>query len=593
MNQKKYSPLGYFQYFKNLIGNHIYGYLFINFIIGFLDGLGLTMFIPLLTIATGTGTAQESLGNLEFFVKFIENIGLEITLTSVLAFMIGLFLLKSAIYYFRIIYTAKIRINAIKEIRYSLLSGLSHISYSGFTQTEAGKIQNNVVGGVGKVLASMIAYLTTFQHIVMLITYVGMAFASNWKFAIMVGIGGACTNFLYRYIGKVIQKYSRKQIYLGNDFNGLLIQAINHFKYLKATNTFKDYERRLKDILDKNDDYDFRMTRIGGIAESLREPIIIIIIAIVIILQVEVMGGNFASILVSLLMFYRGLGHLVSVQGSWNNFLGASAGLESVEELIVEFKKHKEPNNEKNISNITDIQVKNIGVTYGNTDVLKDLSLNIKNKTSIALVGESGAGKTTIANVICGLLQPNKGQILVGNQSLYEHNLGAFRDKVGYITQEPVIFDDTLFNNITFWDNKTPENLEKFKKVLSMVSLETFYNGLEEKENTRLGNNGVLVSGGQKQRISIARELYKDVELLIMDEATSALDSETEKHIKDNIDMLHGKFTMIIIAHRLSTIKNVDEIFLMDKGEIISSGNYNELLQKSERFRKMVELQEL
>ena len=133
--------------------------------------------------------------------------------------------------------------------------------------------------------------------------------------------------------------------------------------------------------------------------------------------------------------------------------------------------------------------------------------------------------------------------------------------------------------------------MEKFHQVIKMVSLGNFLEGLEEKEDSRLGNNGILVSGGQKQRISIARELYKDVELLIMDEATSALDSETEKNLKDNIDILHGKFTMIIIAHRLSTIKNVDKVFLLDKGEIIDSGSYKELIEKSEKFRQMVELQ--
>jgi len=126
-----------------------------------------------------------------------------------------------------------------------------------------------------------------------------------------------------------------------------------------------------------------------------------------------------------------------------------------------------------------------------------------------------------------------------------------------------------------------------------MVSLKNFVENLTFKEETPLGNNGVLISGGQKQRISIARELYKDVELLIMDEATSALDSETEKFIKDNIDMLYGKFTMIIIAHRLSTIKNVDTIYLMENGNIIASGSYDELLNSSNKFRKMVDLQEV
>ena len=178
-------------------------------------------------------------------------------------------------------------------------------------------------------------------------------------------------------------------------------------------------------------------------------------------------------------------------------------------------------------------------------------------------------------------------------KSLYEANLSSYRNKIGYITQEPVIFNDTLFNNVSFWAEKTPESIDKFYKVMDMVSLRSFVEELENKEDSFLGNNGILVSGGQKQRISIARELYKDVELLIMDEATSALDSETERHIKDNIDMLHGKFTMVIIAHRLSTIKNVDKVYLLEKGEIVNSGNYIELTKSSEKFRKMVELQEL
>lgn len=591
--QKSYSTLGYLKYFKNIIGWHIYGYAIINFLIGFLDGLGLTMFIPLLSIATNSNAGQESLGNLEFLTKFIKTIGLNITLSSVLGFMILIFILKGAFYYFRIIYFARIRMKMIREIRLSLLQGLSNISYLKFTHTNTGRIQNNMVNNVNKVLTAMTSFFNTFQHLIMLATYIALAFASNWQFAIMVGIGGACTNFLYRYIGKIIKEFSKKQVFLGNDFNGILIQCINNYKYLKATNSFKKYEKKLKDILWKNDDYDYKITSIGGITESLREPIIVSIIAIVILLQVEFLKGNFSDILISLLLFYRGLGHLVAIQSSWNNFLISSIGLEEVDKLITEFKKHKEPSHQNTIHHIKDINIQNISLSYSNTPILKDINFNIKDKTSVAFVGESGAGKTSLANIISGLLQPNDGKILVENQSLYESNLSSFRDKIGYITQEAVIFDDTLFNNITFWAEKTPENMERFHSAIKMVSLENFLESLEEKEDSRLGNNGILVSGGQKQRISIARELYKDVELLIMDEATSALDSETEKTIKDNIDMLHGKFTIIIIAHRLSTIKNVDEIFLLDKGKIIGSGNYNELIKKSDKFRQMVNLQEL
>ena len=297
--------------------------------------------------------------------------------------------------------------------------------------------------------------------------------------------------------------------------------------------------------------------------------------------------------LISLLLFYRGLGHLVNLQGASTAFTNQATSIESINTILKEFKDNEEPLKTTPIEKIDNINIKNIEVILGNKTVLKNINIDIPRKTSIAFVGESGAGKTTLANVICGLQIPHKGEVIVDEKSLYEANLSSYRNKIGYITQEPVIFNDTLFNNVSFWAEKTPESIDKFYKVMDMVSLRSFVEELENKEDSFLGNNGILVSGGQKQRISIARELYKDVELLIMDEATSALDSETERHIKENIDMLHGKFTMVIIAHRLSTIKNVDKVYLLEKGEIVNSGSYIELTKSSEKFRKMVELQEL
>ena len=172
-------------------------------------------------------------------------------------------------------------------------------------------------------------------------------------------------------------------------------------------------------------------------------------------------------------------------------------------------------------------------------------------------------------------------------------DMRTFQNRIGYITQEPVIFDDTIFNNVTFWDEKTPENLEKFWIALQKAAIVVMVIELPEKEDAPLGNNGVMISGGQKQRISIARELYKDIDILIMDEATSALDSETERVIQNNIEELKGKYTILIVAHRLSTIKTADEIIVMKKGEIIDKGNFEYLIQNNPSFQKMVNLQEL
>ena len=583
---KKYTIWGYFQYFKNLLGYHIYIFLILNLLIGLLDGIGLTMFIPLLSIATNSETSNESLGQLQIIIDFFKYIGIEINITNMLLF-------KGITNYLKSLYMTKVNLVIAKKIRFNLIDYLNQLSYEGFTKMSIGRIQNHIIGESGKLLGAMNSFLNLVQITIMLLIYVGLAAVSNWQFAIIVGLGGLLLDFVYKYFNRTIQDISRKQVNLGNDFNEILIQSIHNFKYLKATNYFKSYDNRLRDNMTLSDEYDFKSTKLGAIMGNAREPLIIAIIALVVFIQAKFSEGNISSIIVSLLLFYRALGYITNFQGVWSNFIISSIAIESIDNIILDFKKYQEPQKAALINKIDNIKVENLNITFGNTPILKSISLNIPAKTSIALVGESGAGKTTLANVICGLQIPHGGDVIVDGKSLYESNLNSYRSKIGYITQESVIFNDTLFNNVTFWDKKTPETIKKFYNVMEMVSLTDFVNNLENKEDSTLGNNGILVSGGQKQRISIARELYKDIELLIMDEATSALDTETEKHIKDNIDLLHGKFTILIIAHRLSTIKNVDTIYLLEKGEISGSGDYNSLVQSSERFKRMVELQEL
>jgi subfamily B ATP-binding cassette protein MsbA len=171
--------------------------------------------------------------------------------------------------------------------------------------------------------------------------------------------------------------------------------------------------------------------------------------------------------------------------------------------------------------------------------------------------------------------------------------MSSFQKHIGYIAQEAVIFNDTIYNNVTFWAEPNSQHISKFNKAINQASLTDFIQTLEDKGNTYLGNSGINLSGGQRQRIAIARELYKDIEILIMDEATSALDSETEKSIQDSIDALKGKYTILLVAHRLSTIKNADQIVFMKKGKIENVGTFQDLLEQREDFKRMVELQEI
>ena len=596
MNSKNTSLLKYFSYFKNIAGRHMYGYILVNLLVGLLDGLGLAMFIPLLGIASGinANTGDENSDVINFIVNLFDSVGINLNLVNALLFMVVVFSIKGVFYYLRNVYFIKIRVKSVSLLRLNLIKSLNELSYSGFTKLEAGRIQNTMVGELGKVIGALMSFFVYLQHIIMLATYIFLAFIANWQFAILVAIGGSLSNLFYKYINNYTKEKATLLSSKGNSFNAILIQILHNFKYLKATNHYQLFSKKLVNNIHEQEKINLGVGKISSIGESLREPFTIVIITGVIIVQTSYLGESFSSILLSLLLFYRALGHLVSMQNSWNTFLANSSGIDSFETLLSDFKHYQEPlHYQEKIEHIDDISIKNISLSFRGKKAIDNISFSIKKNSSVAFVGESGAGKTTLANIISGLQTPDDGEIIIEGKSLYKTNLNFFRNHLGYITQEAVIFNDSIFNNVTFWQEKSEENKEKFRQTIEKVSLSEFVNELPEKKNTQLGNNGILISGGQKQRISIARELYKDVELLILDEATSALDTETERHIKNNIDLLQGQTTLIIIAHRLSTIKNVDIIYLLDKGKIIASGDFDSLIKSSEKFRKMVELQEL
>lgn len=591
-SSKQFGVFKFFNYFEKIIGYKIYLYVFLNFLVGILDGIGLTMFVPLIYLATNVQNDDQSLGKLQFLLDIFKSFKIPITLFSALFLMIIIFIIKGVLSYIRSILFTEIQQTAIRKIRFSLIDGLRELSYGGFTQLDGGIIQNNMTTETGRLVQALILYFSAMQSLIMLFAYIFLAFLSNLQFAIMVALGGFFTNYIYKYLNEVTKKNAQKLTTIGRNFQAYLIQSIHYFKYLKATNYFQEYEKKLKKEIVDSEYTQFKIGKINALSDSLREPLIIIVIALVIFLEITFFNGNMPSMLAALLLFYRSLTYLASMQSYWNKFLANVPGLESVEEMLQRFKKFNEPKKSLIVEKIGDIQLKNISLSYGEKKILDTVNLKIKSKTSIALVGESGAGKTTLANIICGLIVSNEGDLIFDNgKNLNQYSLKTYRDLVGYITQESVIFDDTLYNNIAFWKTKTEENVKHFWTTAEMSSLKNFIESFHQKEDIPLGNNGILISGGQKQRISIARELYKNVELLIMDEATSALDSETEKIIKDNIDSLHGKYTMIIIAHRLSTIKNVDIIYLMEEGKIIESGSYEELYHNSEKFRNMVDMQ--
>lgn len=590
---KKY--FGSFVFFYHYLRNKIFIAMGFSIAVSILDGFGLSMFLPLLQVVDNNGSVNaEEMGNLRFLIDGIEALGINLNIGFVLLFMLLFFAFKGVAYYFSSLYIVILQQSFIKSMRLRLLNSLNRMNFKSFVTSDAGQIQNTMSGEVDNVARGFASYFGTIEQGVMVVVYMTFAFFVNVQFAVLVTIGGIATNFLYKIIYNQTKKASLKLTDSNNNYQGLIIQHVANFKYLKATGKVRNYSARLENEIIDIESSRKKIGVLGSISSATKEPLLVAVVACVILVQTKVFGGAMGSILISLLFFYRALNSLVFTQLHWNAFLSVSGSMENMKNFQNKLESNREKNGDISFGKFEDsIVINQVDFSYGDFKILKNINLDIQKNQSIAFVGESGSGKTTLVNLIAALLPQDNGSLYIDGLSFGDLEKSTYQKRIGYITQDPVIFNDSIYNNVTFWSELTPENIHRFEKAIQQASLAKFLNTLPDGKDTELGNNGINLSGGQKQRISIARELYKDIDILIMDEATSALDSETEVAIQQSIEALKGKYTILIVAHRLSTIRNVDRIVYMNNGKIESEGSFSELVYKQPRFKKMVELQEI
>ena len=588
--KSKFSTL---YFFYQYLGSRLFLLLIFSFLMVIMDSIGIAMFVPLIQIADGNTVGSED-KIYHFIQNFFEFLKIDLNPVNMLILIVILFSIKGVCFYYAGKYLAINQQMFSKEIRSKMIDGVRDLKYKEFIGIDIGRLQNSLIGEAWQVVFACNQYLETIKNGMFVIIYLGFAFFLDWKFSILVTIGGLLSNFIYKYFYKKTERLSREITKNNHRYGGVVIEVVNHYKYLKATGRSIDFFKRLQKELSNLISSGIEVAKLNAKLSALREPMTIAIICLVIAVHIIFFQSPLAAIMIILLFFYRAMQKIVDIQTNWNNYLANIGSVENVQEFQNYLDSNRENNNGfKIIDHIDSIELKDVDLNFSDHKILNNINLNINKNQSIAFVGESGSGKTSLVNIISTLLPNNSGTIHVNGENLSSINNSVYRGKVGYITQDPTIFNATIFENITFWDDKNQENLTKFHNTLSLSGLNNYIQTLDNKEDTLLGNNGINISGGQKQRISIARELYRNVDLLIMDEATSALDSETEQIIKESIDKLKGKITIISIAHRLSTIKNADIIYLMEQGKITSSGTFEELKKNSTYFQKLTDLQGL
>ena len=585
-----------FTYFYSHLKYKVFVYLGLIIGAGFSDSLGLALFMPLINLSAGANDndSSEGLGGLAFITEGLEKVGIELTFNSVLVLISIVFVIKGILKFIEQYYIAFMRVSFIRKIRFQLIASLKQCQYTVFSQTDAGRIQNTMSVEITRITSGFKAFFATMQGLILVAIYTSAALKANFQFAVFVVIGALLTNIIFRFFYKLTKLYSYTMTGKGHAFQAFLLQSVQFFKYLKATNVLALYEKRLKHSVQEVEYLQLKIGKVSALLTAIREPLVILAIVLSMFVHVNVFEGEFSAIVLSVALFYRSMQVLMQLQTTWNNYIATTGSLNAAIQLNKELRVSQETNQGKTFSTFDKaIHLNNIGLSFGEKEILNNVNLEIPKNSFIALVGESGAGKTTLTNVISGLVNPDAGAVMLDDEDLKDFNIDSYRNNLGYITQEAVIFNDSLFNNVSLWAEQTEENIQKVKEVLELVHLTKTVEDLENGFDTILGDQGVILSGGQRQRISIARELFKPSQLLIFDEATSALDSETETIIQDNLKKIIGNKTVVMIAHRLSTIRKADQVVLLADGKIEDTGSFDELLAKSEKFSNMAKMQHL
>ena len=585
---KKY--LSSFIFFFKELGYKIPLTIILGFSVGLLDGIGLASFIPLLDIIANQDKIIDA--SPTPIQEFSNSLGIKINLVNVLTAMIAFFLLKGLMKFISGTYQVHIFQSFIKKIRFKTFSSFNKVDFKYFSTADVGRIQNTLTSEVERVSSACRIYLKGIDSLALIITYLVLAYLSNKQFTLLVVSGVILTNFIYKFINDKTKQLSSILVKRNSRYQGMVIQYVSMFKYLKVSGRIQVFadkiNRQIMDVESANK----KIGILNSLALSIREPILVIILALIMFIQLTLLNGNLELIVLSILFFYRALQSVLMFQNHKNNYLALQGSLLNIQEFQHELIRNREKNGRFKFTGFKDaIRLKNVNFSYGNTRILSNINLSIKKYETIALVGESGSGKTTLINVLSALLAVDSGELIIDDKDMTVLEKTSYQKDISYVTQEPMIFNDTVFNNVTYFDEKNEHNLRKFDEAIKDSYLFEFIDELRDKEDTVLANNGINLSGGQKQRIAFAREIYKDSGFLFMDEATSALDSETEGFIQMSIENMKGKRTIVVAAHRLATIKHADRIVIMAKGEVLEIGSFEELSRKSITFKRMLRLQ--
>ena len=520
---------------------------------------------------------------------------------DVLIFMVGIivvtFLLKNLFNYLSMFFITYLRNGVVRNIRDDIFKVLVKLSLSFYSKKKKGDMVARISSDVQELDHS---FLSIFELIVkdpvmVLFTIISM-FIISPKLSVFVIVFIPICGYVISVVGKSLRRKSLKVQKEQGHIISLVDETLSGFKILKIFNSENIFLNKFKHSTKRFYDFANSVNHRKNLASPLSE-----FLGITAISAVLWFGGqmvlNQNSLDASAFIVYLGLAYNVltpakSLSRATYKVKKAIASAERIFNIIDSEEKIKEKIDPTIITNFKNqIEINNISFSYLDDVVINKLNLKIKKGKKIALVGQSGSGKSTIANLICRFYDVDKGNIQIDNYDIKELSKKSLRGLIGLVSQDSILFNDSIKNNLLIGKPEATDS--EIIESLKVANAWEFVEKLPEKIYSNIGDSGNKLSGGQKQRLGIARAILKNPPILILDEATSSLDSKSEKYVQAALENVMKNKTSIIIAHRLSTIKKVDEIIVLNRGEIAESGKHKELMSKKGIYYNLVKMQEI
>ena len=511
-------------------------------------------------------------------------------------FIIIAFAAKAASLYGAKVIMIRISEEVRKALQMDMMKSLIKADTNFIEKKHSGKIITNLMNDVNYMTGLVsVAILNLFKDSLTLVGLLSVMFYQNWKLSLVAIIMIPLASFFANLLGKRITKVTTEAMDQAGVINTYLIEIFKNHKLIKIFQKESYETARADTYLEKLMNKGKKLQIIYARSSPIMEVLTGVMIAILIfysgnlIINDELGIGNFFSFLAAMMLAYQPVRSLATLNITINQGLAGARRILPI--LDLKEKISENPNLEKiNLKN-GNIEFKKVNFTYNEEDrvVLKDINLLISGGRMTSLVGHSGAGKSTILNLIPRFYDPQSGDIKIDNQSIYSKRLSSLRNNISLVSQETTLFDDTVLNNIKYANLDATD--EQIQEAAKLSHSSDFIDALPNKYNTFIGENGIRLSGGEKQRLSIARAILKKSKIILLDEATSSLDAETEQKIQDAINFLTKGRTTLVIAHRLSTILNSDKIYVIDGGKVIGEGKHSELVNSSEVYKNFYEKQ--